>query len=980
MNRYDRSIKNQGENFMKKKFFLTIAILLCLTVICAILIACNEENSTENNLTDVSETPGEELPGEDNSEEETPTVYYTVIFDSLGGSEVASVQVSAGTKIAAPATPTKVGYNFSGWFKDAGCTTAWDFSTDAVNGDITLYANWVGEDGKILAVANATISDYSIFMVVQKDVEYVSLADAVTIGGSGTWRLYRDILGSQEIPTKIATGSSGTLSDGNNIFYIVSTSSDGQQVRTYTLTVHRSYAAAVTVKDPYGNPAFYGNFYTYFETVNIDKSFTGYTVNGWTCSDSYWQDNGYITGASTFTPSCKPNTYTVTLNAEDGTISSGSATKSVAYDSRYSLPVPTKTGYSFAGWYYQGTQQTDSKGSSLSGWGIAFDTTFYAEWEINEYYVNARSSDSDAGTVSGSGYYDYHDRVTLTANANPGYNFIGWYEGESKLTGELSYSFIMPAENKNYTAKWEPIQYSINLVISGETVWKTETAGIGSKLSIPDAEDGMSFYGWIGADNEYYALSDGKVIKDLAEDRILYACFYQSDATPIASVDEINGILASGKYELVRSIDLGGAEWTPIGIKGSPFTGEFNGNGYTVSNFKITTTADGYAGLFGYNKGVIENLGVENFTVNVSYRGNVYAGGLVGYNSGDITNSYATGKVSATSTSTSTSIYTSARAYAGGLVGYNSGDITNSYATGKVSATSTSGSTSSASAYAGGLVGYNDGGSITNSYATGKVSATADDDDAYAGGLVGSNYEGSITNSYATGNVSATSSRSAAYAGGLAGYNSGSILNSYATGEVSATSSAYYARAGGLVGYKDGGSITNSYATGKVSATSTSTATASYSYAYAGGLVGYNTSSGSITNSYATGEVSATADYSACAGGLVGSNYEGSITNSYAAGDVRASSTYTSTSSAYYARAGGLVGHNNSGDITNCYRYSGQTIKYLTSSNTEGTKEDLTTLQSVSFHTSTLGWDESVWNFVEGAFPTLKNAGTAIAR
>ena len=789
---------------MKKKFFLTIAILLCLTVICAILIACNEENSTENNLTDVSETPGEELPGEDNSEEETPTVYYTVIFDSLGGSEVASVQVSAGTKIAAPATPTKVGYNFSGWFKDAGCTTAWDFSTDAVNGDITLYANWVGEDGKILAVANATISDYSIFMVVQKDVEYVSLADAVTIGGSGTWRLYRDILGSQEIPTKIATGSSGTLSDGNNIFYIVSKSSDGQQVRTYTLTVHRSYAAAVTVKDPYGNPAFYGNFYTYFETVNIDKSFTGYTVNGWTCSDSYWQDNGYITGASTFTPSCKPNTYTVTLNAEDGTISSGSATKSVAYDSRYSLPVPTKTGYSFAGWYYQGTQQTDSKGSSLSGWGIAFDATFYAEWEINEYYVNARSSDSDAGTVSGSGYYDYHDRVTLTANANPGYNFIGWYEGESKLTGELSYSFIMPAENKNYTAKWEPIQYSINLVISGETVWKTETAGIGSKLSIPDAEDGMSFYGWIGADNEYYALSDGKVIKDLAEDRILYACFYQSDATPIASVDEINGILASGKYELVRSIDLGGAEWTPIGTSSSPFTGEFNGNGYTVSNFKITTGRK-YVGLFGYNNGVIKNLGVENFTVNVSYSGIVYAGGLVGSNSGSITNSYAAGNVSATAPS--------------------------SYA------------------HAGGLVGENGGGSITNSYATGEVSATA------------------------------PSSYSSAYAGGLVGSNSGDITNSYATGNVSATS--------------------------------------------------------------------------------------------------------TSSSSAY---AGGLVGRNTGSSITNCYRYSGQTFyrkedsdTYFTASNTEGTEEDLTTLQSVSFHTSTLGWDESVWNFVEGAFPSLKNAGTAIA-
>ena len=189
--------------------------------------------------------------------------------------------------------------------------------------------------------------------------------------------------------------------------------------------------------------------------------------------------------------------------------------------------------------------------------------------------------------------------------------------------------------------------------------------------------------------------------------------------------------------------------------------------------------------------------------------------------------------------------------------------------------------------------------------------------------------------------ATASSSNSRVYAGGLVGYNnSGDITNSYAAGNVSATasSSRSSAYAGGLVGYNDGGSILNSYATGDVSATATS----SSSSAYAGGLVGYN--GGSITNSYAAGNVSATA-----------------------------------TSSSSPAYAGGLVGYNSGGSITNCYRYSGQTIKYTTSSNTLGTEEDLTTLQSVSFHTSTLGWDDSVWNFAEGAFPTLKNAGTAMA-
>ena len=1073
---------------MKKKLFLTLAIILCFAVIFTVLTACTNKEfagkyykveggvlngeswieltkngkwtddegasgtyEVKDGAIDFYENDSDEIllsgtisgddlvvefwgmeshyrrgnPGDSATETPdggSPTTYYTVTFNSMGGSEVASVQVAAGTKIAAPATPTKDRYNFSGWYKDAGCTTAWDFSTDVVNGDITLYANWVGEDGKILAVANATISDYNIFMPVQRDVDYVSLADAVTIGGSGTWRLYRDILGSQEIPTKIAAGSNGKLSDGNNIFYIESTSSDGQQVRTYTLTVHRSYAVSVTVIDPYGNPSYYNSFYTYFDRVNIDKNFPGYTVNGWTCSDPEWGTKGYITDSATFTPSCTPNTYTVTLDSEGGTISSGGDTKSVTYDSGYSLPVPSKTGYSFLGWYCQGSLKTDSYGSSLSDWNYTYDTTFYAQWEINDYYLNARSSDTDAGTVTGGGYYDYLDGVTITATTNPGYTFIGWYEGETKLTGELTYSFTMttesktytakwiacpvtllvedrnagivsgvegstrvgeqttitaatnlgytfigwyegetkltgelsytfampaedktytakwvkvdivsedstkgtvsqltgtympgdrgtvtattnpgytfigwyegenkltgelsytfempaedktytakwikvdivsedeakgmvseltetyilgqsvevdvttnsgytfiglycgeekvsgdaeniatftmPAENKTYTARWEPTQYSVNLIVSGDTVWKTETAGIGSALNMPDAEEGMSFYGWLGDDNEFYSGSDGIINKDIAQDRNLYARFYQSDATPVATGEELQGISLSGKSSLVRNIDLGGAKWTPIGTGYNPFTGTIYGNGYTVSNFKITTGRE-YVGLFGYNEGVIQNLGVENFTVNVRYSGVVYAGGLVGYNDG--------------------------------------GNITNCYATGEVSATSTS---SPSSSYAGGLAGYNIGGSITNCYATGNVSATSSSYPAYAGGLVGFNWDGNITNCYATGEVSATS----------------------------------------------------------------------YYDAYAGGLVGVNS---------------------------------------------------------------------NSGSITNCYRYSGQTFyrrqgsnTYSSASNNEGTAEDLATLQSVAFHASTLGWDASVWNFAEGTFPTLKNVGTVTA-
>ncbi|MDP4120517.1 MAG: leucine-rich repeat protein [Bacillota bacterium] len=67
---------------------------------------------------------------------------YTVTFNSNGGTDVASQTASYNTTISAPTTQTKTGYTFTGWYKDAACTTLWNFSTDIVTADTTLYAGW----------------------------------------------------------------------------------------------------------------------------------------------------------------------------------------------------------------------------------------------------------------------------------------------------------------------------------------------------------------------------------------------------------------------------------------------------------------------------------------------------------------------------------------------------------------------------------------------------------------------------------------------------------------------------------------------------------------------------------------------------------------------------------------------------------------------------------------------------------------------
>ena len=610
----------------------------------------------------------------------------------------------------------------------------------------------------------------------------------------------------------------------------------------------------------------------------------------------------------------------------------------------------------------------------------------------------------------------------------------------------------------------------VELYIDGE-LWQNMFVDDGSNYTLPIPEDvGENGYHicWYDESGLQYTDYDGNGLKALPNHIQLHAEKY----IHISSAAQLKNLSLNGKYLLMQDIDLLGAEWTPIGNNSTPFTGVFDGNGYVISNFTITTSVNSYIGLFGYNTGEIKNLGVENFTINVEITNSDYGytGGLVGYNSGTITNCYTTGSVSANSdhsytggmvgynTGIITNCYatgnvTSSANYlnvpgsvAGGLVGYNKATMKNCYATGKVTSTHGTSTTNgvacysyagglvginsskstiqdcyatgevyarSSASYGGGLVGYNYA-TINNCYAHGKVSNAK-----YAGGLVGYNYSGQITNSFATGYVTnsgwvagglvgyneatisncyatgsvraSNTSVSSCCAGGLVGLNTNKITNCHATGSVTCSSSATntntrYAYAGGLVGDNDEGTITQCYATGKVTS---SVVTSGSAFSRAGGLIGY-TDRGTISNCYATGDTTANKGW---AGGLVGEHYYGNITNCYATGDVTGvyaagglvgyqyggiANCYATgdVTSANYA--GGLVGV---GTTTNSYRYSGQSFTITGSetttyeaTNTDGTETDMATLQSVTFQT-TIGWSTTIWNFVEGTHPTLKNVG-----
>ncbi len=68
---------------------------------------------------------------------------YTVTFDSVGGSAVTPAEVPAGGLVTKPQDPVLAGYYIDGWFRESTCETEWQFETDVVEGNITLYAKWV---------------------------------------------------------------------------------------------------------------------------------------------------------------------------------------------------------------------------------------------------------------------------------------------------------------------------------------------------------------------------------------------------------------------------------------------------------------------------------------------------------------------------------------------------------------------------------------------------------------------------------------------------------------------------------------------------------------------------------------------------------------------------------------------------------------------------------------------------------------------
>lgn len=425
-----------------------------------------------------------------------------------------------GTENAPLPVPARGGYTFEGWYLDA------DFSTTAEGTampayDITLYAKWKATEYSIVFEWGLESEKTTVTI----DGAYNSALDFSSVGGAVPhytfiWQVTAD--GKDPIP--VTLDDFRTMPNLSEKFAGYTSVVEGRVSITvqaaytpigYTITLDGADPVPVTVKDASSEK-------TEFAKLG-DK--TGYEFAGWKLStdDTAAYYNYYAVGENggewgvwlypdkggasghfvpfnegfslILTAAYTPKEYTVNFNANGGSVTTSD--KKVTYDSVYGdLPVPTRVGYTFDGWFTEqegGTQITANDVVKITA-----DQTLFAHWTAIEYKIVYY-------TGSGTNHPDNKSVYTIESEfkfedptAPEGYTFVCWLNAANneKISG------ITEGRTGDLTliARYSPITYTVTFdknVGDGETTTQGFTYGTAQNLSANAfTRTGYTFAGW----------------------------------------------------------------------------------------------------------------------------------------------------------------------------------------------------------------------------------------------------------------------------------------------------------------------------------------------------------------------------------------------------------------------------------------------------------------------------------------------------
>lgn len=342
-------------------------------------------------------------------------------------------------------------------------------------------------------------------------------------------------------------------------------------------------------------------------------------------------------------------------------------------------------------------------------------------------------------------------------------------------------SFDIPImSNTVFNAKWNKNTYTITFDSNGGSNVNSIIAVYDSDIYEPTYPTKLNyiFAGWF-TDKQSLEEEFDEFSKMPARNVQLYAKWLSPKIYTKNDIIQISRCKSTWCQDitLYSDIDLGGCEWSPIGNQNKAYTGTFNGNGYSISNFVLTQdTHDHVAdGFFGYvYNAKITNLRIKNISITHKVDCNTYTGGLAGYSyCSDISQCSVEGDISIDGIALRS--YTDV----GGLVGYFSeGIIINCYTSGSVSIKE-----QKTYYFVGGLVGMADAMTLSNSYSICDVNCDAYDY-SFIGGIVGSLKDSSVRSVFISDSLISSPVRDA-HLGAIYGYTINSeVMNCRITDDV----------------------------------------------------------------------------------------------------------------------------------------------------------------------------------------------------
>ena len=465
----------------------------------------------------------------------TTPITYTADYDAAGGSEVVNGDASRSYNIESThSLPTSVreGYTLVGWdvtyTDDASC---WESgksypagtSFNGKHGNVTFKANWQTLTSTITIktadgesyTGNKTLS-YAYASTLQVNT---ATKNGYTFKG---WKVTGSAANSDGKCTWVI-GETFTLQDGDTTVSIPGgrlgdcTLEPIWEKVTYTITFNSNGGTVISSKT-----------YTIEDTVTLASPVKdGYTFRNWSVSvhdtADNWTATSYAGGGSvsgmygnvTLIANYDEKAFTITLDANGGTVSQSTVTYKISNSA--TLPQPTKTGYDFSGWVVTAADSSawktgDVYTESIPG-GKFGNVTLKATWTAKKYTITFSDG---VDSVE----YSIEDTVTLPSVAKTGYDFAKWtvtssqgnwtdgkeYAANETVTGMYG-DVIM-------TAGFTPISYSYTYLNTDGSTYGGGKYTIEDTLTPPSdyTAAGYIFNGWRVEQNDIGSWTVGNII------------------------------------------------------------------------------------------------------------------------------------------------------------------------------------------------------------------------------------------------------------------------------------------------------------------------------------------------------------------------------------------------------------------------------------------------------------------------------------